>query len=151
MKAVLQRVKECSLKADGEHYSQTSKGLLVLLGVCTGDTKKDAEKLASKIVNLRIFEDKDGRMNLNINDLAINGEIMVVSNFTLYGDCRKGRRPDFFKAEKPGIARELYEYFVSLLKSEVKTVQTGVFGADMEIDMVADGPVTLIIESSEIA
>lgn len=151
MKAVLQRVKSCSLKADGEHFSDIGKGILVLVGVSENDEKNDAEKLVHKIVNLRIFEDSDGKMNLNINHDDVKGEIMAVSNFTLYGDCRKGRRPDFFGAAKPDKARELYDYFVSLLKNEVETVTTGVFGADMEIDIKADGPVTLIIESTELA
>ena len=151
MKAVLQRVKKCALKADGEPFSEIGKGMLILVGVCESDTRKDAEKLAAKITGLRIFEDTNGKMNLNINDESVKGEIMAVSNFTLYGDCRKGRRPDFFKAAKPDIANELYEYFVSLLKNEVQTVKTGVFGADMEIDIKADGPITLVIESAELA
>lgn len=151
MKTVIQRVKKCSLKADGEPFSEIGKGLLVLVGVCEGDTEKDAEKLVNKIVNLRIFEDINGKMNLNIMDFAVNGDILAVSNFTLYGDCRKGRRPDFVKAAKPQEANRLYEYFVQLLREQVNNVQTGVFGADMEIDMVADGPVTFIIESKELA
>lgn len=151
MKAVIQRVKKCSLKADGQPFSDINAGLLVLVGVKEGDTEKDAEKLANKIVDLRIFTDLNGKMNLNITDFAVNGEIMAVSNFTLYGDCRKGRRPDFFKAAKAEEAKRLYEYFVSRLQNKVNNVKTGVFGADMEIDMTADGPITLIVESGELA
>lgn len=151
MKAVIQRVKKCSLKADGVQYSDTKAGLLVLVGVKEDDTEKDAEKLANKIVNLRVFTDMYGKMNLNITDFAVNGDIMAVSNFTLYADCRKGRRPDFFRAANPEKAKELYEYFVAQLQTQVNNVRTGVFGADMEIDMTADGPVTLIIESAELA
>ena len=151
MKAVIQRVKKCSLKADGKPYSKIENGLVVLVGVGENDSEKDAEKLANKILNLRIFSDLDGKMNLNITDFAVDGDIMAVSNFTLYGDCRKGRRPDFFKAAKPQEANRLYEYFVSLFEGKVRKVATGVFGADMEIDLTADGPVTLIIESKELA
>lgn len=151
MKAVLQRVKKCSLKADGTPFSDIGKGMLILVGISDNDSQKDAEKLVQKIVNLRIFEDENGKMNLNINHDDIKGEIMAVSNFTLYGDCRKGRRPDFFGAAKPDKAKSLYDYFVSLLQKETQTVKTGVFGADMEIDIKADGPVTLIIESAELA
>lgn len=151
MKIVIQRVKKCSLKADGEPFSEIGKGLLVLVGVREGDTENDAVKLVNKLVNLRIFEDMYGKMNLNITDFAVNGDILAVSNFTLYGDCRKGRRPDFIKAAKPDEANRLYEYFVQLLREQVDNVQTGVFGADMEIDMIADGPVTFIIESTELA
>lgn len=151
MKAVIQRVKKCTLKADNQPYSKIGNGLLVLLGVKDGDTENDAQKLVNKIINLRIFNDIQGKMNLNINDLSINGDIMVVSNFTLYGDCRKGRRPDFFNAAKPDRANYLYEYFISLLSQHISKLQTGVFGADMEINIVADGPVTLIIESAELS
>ena len=151
MKIVIQRVKKCSLKADGVPFSETGRGLLVLVGVREGDCENDAVKLVNKLAGLRIFEDLNGKMNLNITDFAVNGDIMAVSNFTLYGDCRKGRRPDFVKAAKPDEAKRLYEYFVGLLREQVDNVQTGVFGADMEIDMIADGPVTFIIESSELA
>ncbi len=151
MKAVIQRVKKCSLKADGVPFSEIGAGLLVLVGVKEDDDEKDAEKLANKIVNLRIFTDMYGKMNLNIADFAVNGDIMAVSNFTLYGDCRKGRRPDFFRAARPEAAKALYEHFVAALRTNVNNVQTGVFGADMEIDLTADGPVTLIVESADLA
>ena len=151
MKAVIQRVKKCSLTADGEPFSSIGAGLLVLVGMCEGDDEKQAEKLVNKIVNLRIFSDSDDKMNFNITDPAVNGGIMAVSNFTLYGDCRKGRRPDFTRAQKPIEAKRLYEYFVQLLKEQVQDVQTGVFGADMQIDTVCDGPITLIIESNDLA
>ena len=123
----------------------------MLVGMCEGDDEKQAEKLVNKIVNLRIFSDSDDKMNFNITHPEVNGGIMAVSNFTLYGDCRKGRRPDFTGAQKPAEANRLYEYFVQLLKAQVQNVQTGVFGADMQIDTVCDGPVTLIIESNDLA
>lgn len=150
MKVVIQRVKGCSLKANDVPFSKIGAGLMILVGVKDTDGEKDAEKLVNKIVGLRIFTDENDKMNLNISDEAVKGEVMVVSNFTLYGDCRKGRRPDFFSAAKPDEAKRLYEYFVSLMREHIGKVETGVFGADMEIELVADGPVTLIIESAEL-
>ena len=149
MKAVLQRVSEVKLEIYGKTYSQIEKGLLVLLGVQEGDTRDDAEALCSKIVNLRIFEDDNGKMNLSL--LQTGGEIMVVSNFTLCADCKKGRRPSFVKAEEPERAELMYEYFVGSVKKEgVKKVACGVFGADMKIKLLNDGPVTIILDSHDL-
>ena len=150
MKAVLQIVKECSLNSDGIPYSKIGRGFLILLGVGEKDTKADAEKLAVKAAELRVFSDENGKMNYSCIDSKVQGQIMVVSNFTLYADCRKGRRPDFFKSAKPNVAKELYEYFVELMRAKVTVVKTGVFGSHMEISMNAEGPVTIILDSTEI-
>ncbi len=147
MTAVIQRVSKCALSADGKPYSKIEKGLLILLGVRDGDTEKDVEVLSSKIDGLRLFTDENGKMNLSVND--IGGEIMVVSNFTLCADVRKGKRPSFTPAAAPNEADRLYTLFVEAL-SRSTPVQTGVFGADMQIDFVNDGPVTLVVNSEDI-
>ncbi|MBQ7885114.1 MAG: D-tyrosyl-tRNA(Tyr) deacylase [Clostridia bacterium] len=145
MRAVIQVVKRASLVADGKPYSSINKGFLVLLGISSTDTQKDVEYIANKILKLRVFEDENGKLNLALND--IGGEVMLVSNFTLYGNTKGTNRPDFVNAGKPDMSKPLYEKCVELLKSQIPTA-TGVFGADMQIDMVADGPCTIIIESS---
>lgn len=147
MTAVIQRVSKCALSADGKPYSKIEKGLLILLGVRDGDTEKDVGVLSSKIDGLRLFTDENGKMNLSVND--IGGEIMVVSNFTLCADVRKGKRPSFTPAAAPNEADRLYTLFVEAL-SRSTPVQTGVFGADMQIDFVNDGPVTLVVNSEDI-
>lgn len=149
MKAVLQRVKYSNVKIDNELVGKCDKGFMILLGVCNGDTKQDADKLIKKIPVLRVFEDENGKMNLSCLD--INGEILVVSQFTLYADCSHGRRPSFTDSAPPQLANELYEYFVTeLKKSGVKSVQTGKFGADMQVELLNDGPVTIILDSKEL-
>ena len=148
MRIVLQRVKEARVEVDGRTVGQIGNGLLVLLGVTTPDTNKDAEYLADKIVNLRIFPDESGRMNRNVND--VQGGLLIVSQFTLYGDCRKGRRPGFDQAAPPEQARELYEIFVSLARATNLTVQTGIFQAQMQVYLVNDGPVTFVLDSERI-
>ncbi len=152
MKTILQTVYNCTLTADGTEYSHINKGLLILLGIKNGDEKTDAELLVSKIASLRIFPDENEKMNLSCTDEKINGEFMIVSNFTLYGDCRKGRRPDFFASAPPQTARELYEYFIQLMKKTTSDsiIKTGVFGADMQITFTNDGPKTFIIDSDEL-
>ena len=150
MKAVIQRVTRASVTVDGERISAIGNGLLILLGVAEGDTRRDAEVLADKIANLRIFSDSDDKMNLSL--LTVEGAALVVSQFTLCADCRKGRRPDFFGAAKPDIADELYEYFCERIKSTgVNDVQKGVFGADMKVELLNDGPVTLVIDTDMLA
>jgi D-aminoacyl-tRNA deacylase len=145
MRAVVQRVKESSVKADKEIIGRIDKGLLVLLGVAKGDTSSDAEYLATKIVNLRIFEDDDAKMNRSL--LSIGAKMLVVSQFTLLGDCRKGRRPSFAAAAGPTKALELYDNFVQQVRRLGIPVETGRFQALMEIALINDGPVTLVLES----
>ena len=144
MKVVLQRVKEASVKVNNKEISAIKNGILVLVGIDKGDNLTQAEFLASKIANLRIFPDVEGKMNLSVKDA--NGSILVVSQFTLSGDCRKGKRPSFDSAEHPLKAEPLYEQFVELIKKEGITVETGSFGAMMEIHLINDGPVTFIVE-----
>lgn len=149
MKAVIQRVEYSNVKISGETVGECNKGFMILLGVMQGDTAEDSDKLVNKIPNLRIFEDENGKMNLSCLD--INGEILVVSQFTLCADCKKGRRPSFSNSAPPKEANELYEYFVeSLKKAGVSRVETGEFGADMRVELVNDGPVTIILDSKEL-
>ncbi len=144
MKALIQRVKRASVTIDGELYSKIGHGLLVFLGVENGDEKFNAEKLAEKIVNLRIFEDENEKMNLSLKD--VNGEMLVVSQFTLCGDCKKGTRPSFDKAAVPNIANDLYEYFINNVNERNIKVKTGKFRAMMDVELVNDGPVTFWLE-----
>lgn len=149
MKAVIQRVKYSNVKIDGNVVGECGKGFMILLGVAQGDEKLDADKLVKKIPNLRIFEDENGKMNLSCLD--IDGEMLVVSQFTLCADCSHGRRPSFTNSAPPQIANDLYEYFVAELKNAgVRSVQTGEFGADMKVELVNDGPVTIILDSKEL-
>lgn len=145
MRAVIQRVKESSVKANQEIVGEIGKGLLVLLGVAKGDTADDGDYLANKIVHLRIFEDENGKMNRSL--LELDAEMLVVSQFTLLADCRKGRRPSFINAAEPDKATELYAHFVKKARELGITVKTGQFRAMMEVALINDGPVTLIIES----
>lgn len=149
MKAVIQRVKYSSVTIDGELYSKIDNGLMILLGVVDGDTENDADKLIKKIPFLRIFEDENGKMNLSCLD--IDGEIQLISQFTLCADCSHGRRPSFIASAPPERANELYEYTAQkLLDSGVRAVKTGVFGADMKVELLNDGPVTIILDSKEL-
>lgn len=145
MKAVIQRVRRASVTVDGMVSGAIGSGLLVLLGVGKGDTESAADYLAAKIAGLRIFPDAEGKMNLSLVDTG--GAMLVVSQFTLYGDCRKGRRPSFDAAAPPDEARRLYEYFVSRIRAANIPVETGVFQAHMDVELLNDGPVTLIVES----
>lgn len=144
MKGLIQRVKRASVTIDGEKYSEIGQGILVLLGVEKGDSEQNAEKLAGKIMKLRIFEDENGKMNKSVQD--VKGEILVVSQFTLAGDCKKGTRPSFDKAELPQRANELYEYFTNVIRQNNINAPTGVFGAMMDVELVNDGPVTFMLE-----
>lgn len=149
MKAVIQRVKYASVKVDNKIIGECKQGFMILLGVIDGDTKEDADKLIKKIPVLRIFEDENGKMNKSLLD--IDGEILVVSQFTLAADCSHGRRPSFTASAPPDIANELYEYLVGELKTAgVKSVQTGEFGADMVVELLNDGPVTIVLDSKEL-
>lgn len=148
MKAVVQRVLKADLKVDEKLISEIDKGLVIFLGVGQGDEESDLIKIAAKISKLRIFEDENGKMNLSIKD--VGGQILLVSQFTLYGDCRHGNRPSFIMAEKPERANQLYENMKTLLENENISVKTGVFGADMKINALNDGPVTIILDSKEL-
>ncbi len=145
MRAVIQRVSNAGVVVDGSRVAAIGSGLLVLLGVENGDNKKDAEYLAEKTAGLRIFEDSAGKMNLSILDCS--GEVLVVSQFTLLADCRKGRRPGFSAAAAPELAEPLCDYFVDQLKQRDIIVQTGKFREDMAVDLVNDGPVTILLDS----
>lgn len=145
MRLVIQRAKNAQVTADGKVTGQISHGLMVLVGVTHEDTEKDAEYLADKTANLRIFEDENEKMNLSLLD--IGGSVLSVSQFTLYGDCRKGRRPNFMEAAKPDEANILYEAYNDFLRKKNIQVETGVFGAMMDVSFTNDGPVTLILDS----
>lgn len=145
MRTVVQRSKEASVTVNGEIVGQIISGLVLLVGVTHQDTEEDAKFLADKIANLRIFEDENEKMNLSLLD--VGGQILSVSQFTLYGDCRKGRRPNFMEAARPEHANQIYEMFNSLLREKGIQVETGRFGAMMDVKLTNDGPVTLIVES----
>lgn len=149
MRVVLQRVSECRVTVDEKITGEISKGFLLLLGVENGDTEADAVKLAKKISGLRIFTDENDKMNLSLAD--VNGEVLVVSNFTLYADCSHGRRPSFINAARPEISEPLYEFFCDEMKKNgIEKVEKGIFGADMQVSLVNDGPVTLVIDSEDL-
>ena len=147
MRAVVQRVSRAKVTVDGEVTGEIERGLLVLLGVSTKDDSKDADYLVDKIVNLRIFDDVDGKMNLSLAE--INGEMLVVSQFTLYGDTRRGRRPSFIDSAPGKDALPHYEYFVAKAREKIKKVAMGSFGAMMDVELVNDGPVTIILDSEK--
>lgn len=145
MIAVLQRAAHAAVTVEGQTVGEIGRGLLVLLGVREGDTERDAELLAAKVAKCRIFTDEADKMNLSVAD--IDGEVLVVSNFTLLANYRRGNRPDFMDAAAPDRADELYRYFTGLLAAEVRHVATGEFGAHMQIDLQADGPITIVMDS----
>lgn len=147
MRAVIQRVSRAKVSVAGELVGKIGSGILVLLGVSSGDSEKDAVYLLEKTLNLRIFEDAEEKMNLSLLDTM--GELLVVSQFTLYGDARKGRRPSFIRAAAPEKARALYEFFVSEARKQIGTVETGKFQAMMDVELVNDGPVTILIDSEK--
>ena len=148
MRAVIQRVKSASVTVEGKVVSEIGKGLLVFLGVAQEDTPADVDYMASKIANLRIFEDDEGRMNLSILD--IGGEALVVSQFTLYGDCRKGRRPSFIHAARPEKADPLYQAFMDEISRLGVPVKAGIFQAMMDVELINDGPVTILLDSNKL-
>ncbi len=146
MRIVIQRVSEATVKIDGNKVGEIQKGLLVLLGIEHEDTEKDAHYLLQKLINLRIFSDADGKMNLSVQD--VNGGILVVSQFTLHAATKKGNRPSYIRAARPEQAIPLYEYFLTSLQNQFSDkIQTGQFGADMQVSLVNDGPVTIIMDS----
>ncbi len=146
MIAVLQRVKRAAVRVDGETVGECKQGLCILLGVAKGDTEEDAKALADKTVALRIFNDENGKMNLSLKD--VDGEALIVSNFTLLASYRKGKRPDYISAAAPDEANRLYEYFSSLCDGELKHTGRGIFGAEMELEIINDGPVTIVMDSN---
>ncbi|HEX8267062.1 MAG TPA: D-aminoacyl-tRNA deacylase [Pyrinomonadaceae bacterium] len=148
MRAVVQRVSRASVTVDGEITGKIGKGLLVLLGVSTDDEESDAVYLLDKIINLRIFEDAAGKMNLSLADTR--GELLVVSQFTLYGDTRRGRRPSYIEAAAPEKANQLYEFFVTQARKQIGRVETGRFQAMMDVELVNDGPVTILLDSRKL-
>lgn len=146
MRVVIQRVSEAAVKIDGTIVGEISKGLVVLLGIAQEDTEQDALYLLQKLINLRIFSDADGKMNLSVQDCG--GELLVVSQFTLYADTKKGNRPSYIRAARPEHAIPLYEFFLQELQKQFQgPIQTGQFGADMKVSLINDGPVTIIIDS----
>lgn len=144
MKLVIQRVKRASVEVNKEIVGKIQQGFLVLLGVGPEDTKENADFLVQKLIKLRVFEDENGKMNLSLKD--IDGELLIVSQFTLYADCTGGNRPSFTNAAKPDKANELYEYFIQECKKEDIKVEHGIFGADMKVELLNDGPVTILLE-----
>lgn len=147
MKLVLQRVSNAKVEVNNKTVGEIGQGFLVLLGVGQNDTKEQADFLAEKMCNLRVFSDENGKMNLSIKD--IEGELLIVSQFTLYADCNKGNRPSFVNAASPDIANELYKYFIEKCKKIVKNVQKGIFGENMKVSLLNNGPVTIILEKNK--
>ncbi len=144
MKFVVQKVKNANVKVEDKIVGEIKKGFMVLIGVKQDDTISEADYLVNKLINLRVFEDENQKMNLSLKD--VNGELLLISQFTLYGDCKNGNRPSFSEAARPDKANELYEYIVQKCKEKVPKVETGIFGANMQVGLVNDGPVTIIME-----
>lgn len=144
MKFVIQRAKEANVKVDEKIVGQINKGLVVLVGIKEGDNEEIADYMINKMLNLRIFTDENYKMNLSLKD--VQGEILLISQFTLYGNCQSGNRPSFTEAAKPDVAEKLYNYLVEKTKKEITKVQTGIFAAHMEVSLINDGPVTIILE-----
>lgn len=148
MRFVIQRVTHASVTVDGEVLGKIGKGFLVLVGVSDGDTKEIADRMVKKLLGLRIFEDENGKTNLDLH--TVGGELLLISQFTLYADCRKGNRPSFIRAGKPDMASEMYEYIIAKCKEQVPMTERGRFGADMKVELLNDGPFTIILDSAEL-
>ena len=148
MRFMIQRTTGASVTIDNEIVGQIGKGFVVLIGVSDTDTKEIADKMTQKLLNLRIFEDENGKTNLSLADVC--GELLLISQFTLYADCKKGNRPSFIKAGKPDMANDMYEYIIELCKQKIPNVQTGQFGADMKVQLLNDGPFSIWLDSNEI-
>lgn len=144
MKFIVQRVNKSQVEVEEKIVGKIDKGFMVLIGITHNDTKEIADFLVRKLINLRVFEDENGKMNLSLKD--IQGSLLLISQFTLYADCTSGNRPSFTNAAKPEFANELYEYIIEECKKQISNVQTGIFGADMQVSLVNDGPVTIILE-----
>ena len=145
MRVIIQRVKYAKCHIDNQVYSEINQGFMCLVGIKNGDTAKEVEKVAKKVIGMRIFDDAEGKMNLNL--AAVNGEVLSISQFTLYGDSRKGNRPSFVEAMKPPVASDLYDYFNQLISEAGIPIKTGIFGAEMQIEMINDGTITIILDS----
>ncbi|MCF0114945.1 MAG: D-tyrosyl-tRNA(Tyr) deacylase [Erysipelotrichaceae bacterium] len=148
MRVVVQRVKQASVTIDNEVFNEVKEGFLLLVGITEGDNEEIATKVANKVIDLRIFEDEQGKMNKSIED--IGGSVLSISQFTLYADVKKGRRPSFVKAARPEVANPLYEYFNEKIRARGIACKPGVFGADMKVELLNDGPVTIIVDSEEL-
>lgn len=148
MKFVIQRVEHASVTVDQEVIGKINKGFLVLIGVSEEDTKEIADKMVKKLIGLRIFDDENGKTNLSLHD--VQGELLLISQFTLYADCKKGNRPSFIRAGKPELANSLYEYIIAECKKQIPVVETGSFGAEMKVELLNDGPFTIVLDSAEI-
>jgi len=148
MKFVVQRVKSASVSVDGKIIAKIDNGLLVLVGICEEDTKAEVEKMVNKLIGLRIFEDEQGKTNLSLHD--VGGELLLVPQFTLYADCKKGNRPSFINAARPDHANPLFEYIVEKSREKVENVGTGQFGAHMEVELINDGPFTIILDTRDL-
>ena len=148
MRFVIQRVMNSKVTIDGKIRGQIGKGFMVLVGVGEGDTVETADKMIHKMINLRIFEDENGKTNLGLKD--VSGSLLLISQFTLYADCKRGNRPSFVKAGAPDTAKSLYEYIISKCKNEIEVVEQGEFGADMKVELVNDGPFTVLLDSDEL-
>ena len=148
MKFVIQRVTSASVAVEGKTVGSIEKGFMVLIGVCADDTREIADKMIKKLIGLRIFEDAQGKTNLSLSD--VGGSLLLISQFTLYADCRKGNRPSFIHAGGPDMANELYEYVISRCREEVPVVEQGIFGADMKVALTNDGPFTIVLDSAEL-
>ncbi|MCR5395916.1 MAG: D-tyrosyl-tRNA(Tyr) deacylase [Lachnospiraceae bacterium] len=149
MRFVIQRVTEASVTVEKEVIGQIEKGFLVLIGVSDEDTKEIADKMIKKLIGMRIFEDENGKTNLSLDQ--VGGELLLISQFTLYADCKKGNRPSFTKAGGPEMANELYEYIINECKKSVKKVECGSFGADMKVSLLNDGPFTIVLDSADLS
>ncbi|MFR5485835.1 D-aminoacyl-tRNA deacylase [Eubacterium sp.] len=148
MKFVIQRVNHASVKVEGNVVGKIDKGYMVLIGISENDTKEIADKMIKKMIGLRIFEDENGKTNISLKD--VSGELLLISQFTLYADCKKGNRPSFINAGKPDMANEMYEYIIEQCKKEISVVEKGIFGADMKVSLENDGPFTIVLDSKEI-
>lgn len=146
MRLVIQRVKEASVEIDNKCVGKIDKGFMVLIGIGNNDNKEIVDKYVNKMINLRIFEDENKKTNLSLND--VGGSLLLVSQFTLYADCKRGNRPSFINSGKPDMSNELYEYFIKRCKEKIENVQTGEFGADMKVSLINDGPFTIILDES---
>lgn len=148
MRFVIQRVSESEVRVDGKTLGKIGRGFMVLVGVCDSDTKETADKMVKKMLGLRIFEDENGKTNLSLD--SVGGELLLISQFTLYANCRKGNRPSFIEAGAPDMASEMYEYIIGKCREQVSVVERGQFGADMKVSLVNDGPFTIILDSDDL-